>query len=113
LYAKAADGFGSTLRVEPTPGTHSFHLHVNRRQTIQQVFKAYGIDPAIDDSVPATIVRFDVDDVTFEQAARTVGMVTNSFYVPLDAHRAVIAKDSPDNRRQFERQDVETVYLPG
>jgi hypothetical protein len=40
-------------------------------------------------------------------------MVTNSFYVPLDAHRAVIAKDSPDNRRQFERQDVETVYLPG
>jgi tetratricopeptide (TPR) repeat protein len=113
LYAKAADGFGSTLRVEPTPGTHSFHLHVNRRQTIQQVFKAYGIDPAIDDSVPATLVRFDVDDVTFEQAARTVGMVTNSFYVPLDAHRAVIAKDSPDNRRQFERQDVETVYLPG
>jgi tetratricopeptide (TPR) repeat protein len=113
LYAKAADGFGSTLRVEPTAGTHSFHLHVNRRQTIQQVFKAYGIDPAIDDSVPATIVRFDVDDVTFEQAARTVGMVTNSFYVPLDAHRAVIAKDSPDNRRQFERQDVETVYLPG
>ena len=113
LYAKAADGFGGALLVKPTPGAHSFHLHVNRRQTIQQVFKAYGIDPAIDDSVPASIVRFDVDDVTFEQAARIVGLVTGSFYVPLDAHRAVVAKDTPENRRQFERLDVETVYLPG
>ncbi len=113
LYSKAADGFGGPLEVAPTPGTHSFHLKVNRRQTLQQVFRAYGIEASIDDSVPASIVRFDVDDVNFQQAARIAGLVTGTFYVPLDAHRVVAAKDTPENRRQFERMETETIYLPG
>jgi general secretion pathway protein D len=40
-------------------------------------------------------------------------MVTASFYVPLDAHRALAARDTKENRQQFTPQEFETVYLPG
>ena len=40
-------------------------------------------------------------------------MVTDSFTVPLDAHRALVAKDTRENRQQFMRQEFETVYLGG
>ncbi len=40
-------------------------------------------------------------------------MVTDSFTVPLDAHRALVAKDTRENRQQFMRQEYETIYLGG
>ena len=47
-------------------------------------------------------------------AARVVlDMVTDSFYVPLDAHHVLVARDTRENRQQFTRQEFETVYLPG
>ena len=62
---------------------------------IQQVFKAYGLESTVDDSVRPTQIRLDLDDAGFEQAARVLGMATNSFYVPLDAHRVLVAVDTP------------------
>ena len=59
------------------------------------------------------MVRLDVDDATFDRRRGSSALVTDSFYVPLDAHRALVARDTPDNRSQFERLDVETIYLPG
>ena len=35
------------------------------------------------------------------------------FNVPLDAHRALVARDTPENRQQWMRLDLETVYLSG
>ncbi len=32
---------------------HSFHLHTDQRQMIEQVFKAYGVKAMLDDSVRA------------------------------------------------------------
>jgi general secretion pathway protein D len=113
IYEQGADTVGASVPLEPTPGMHSFHLHTDQRTAIQQVFKAYGLQPTVDDSVRFVQVRLDIDDASFEQAIRVIGMLTNSFYVPLDAHRVLIARDTPENRQQFERLDLETIYLPG
>jgi len=101
------------MLLEPANEPHSFHLHTDQRQIVQQVFKAYGLEATIDESVRILSVRFDVDNATFADAAKALALVTNTFYVPLDAHRALVAKDTPDLRRQFVRQDFETIYLPG
>jgi Flp pilus assembly secretin CpaC len=113
LYEHGAETIGNELNLEPSAGIHSFHLSTNRRQIIQQVFKAYGIDATIDDSVTAVQARLDLDNVGSAEAVRVVEMVTTSFYVPLDAHRALVARDTRENRQQFTRQELETVYLPG
>jgi len=54
-----------------------------------------------------------MDNAGFEQAARIVGMVTASFYVPLDAHRALAAGDTRENRLKFTPLEFETVYFSG
>jgi general secretion pathway protein D len=99
--------------LEPSSAVHSFHLHTDQRQIVQQVFKGYGLEATIDDSVHIAPIHFDLDNATFAEAARALALVTHTFYVPLDAHRALIAHDTADNRRQLVREDFETVYLPG
>jgi general secretion pathway protein D len=113
LYSQTADAIGGPVELAPAPGVHSFHLRTDARQTIQQVFKAYGLDATLDESVRASAVRLDLDDASFEVATRMLGLLSNSFYIPLDAHRALVARDTPENRLRFMRQDLETIYLPG
>ena len=104
---------GGDIPLEPSAGKHSFHMRIDQRLAIQQVFKAYGLEATVDDSVRPTQVRLDMDDATFAEAARALGLLTNSFYVPLDAHRVLVARDTLENRQQYTRQELETIYLPG
>ena len=104
---------GGIEHLAPTDGMRSFHVHAAQRQVIQQVFRAWGIEPAIDDSVRGNVVRLDLDNATFAQAARAVSMVTNTFFVAIDPHRAVVARDTRDLRQQFTREGVETIPLSG
>ena len=112
-YEESSTTLGETPELAPTATLQSFHLRAEQRQMIQQVFKAYGLQATVDDSVRATQVRLDLDNVSFEVAARILGLVTTTFYVPLDEHRALVAHDTRENRTQFLRQDLETVYLSG
>jgi len=113
LYQGSADSIRDPDPVLFAPTPHSFHTRSDARQIIEQVFQAYGVKSMIDDSVRSRTVRIDLDDVTFEQAARIVGMLTKTFYVPLDAHHVLVASDTRENRLKFERQETETLYLSG
>ena len=113
IYEKGVQTASEAVELEPVAGVHSFHLRADARQIIQQVFKAYGINVTVDDSVRAVSTRLDMDNAGFEQAARIAGMVTSSFYVPLDAHRALVAGNTRENRQRFTPLEIETVYFSG
>ena len=113
LYEEKANTVSDSVPLAPASGLRSFHIKSGQRQVIQQVFKAFGIDATADDSLQSTPTRFDIDDVGFDKATRALSMVTDSFYVPIDAHRVLVARDTPANRREFTRQEMETVYLSG
>ena len=66
-----------------------------------------------DDSLSPKTVRFDADDVDYDQAAQMVSLVTDSFTVPLDPVRVLAAKDTKENRTKYVRLSVETIRLPG
>ena len=103
---------GEDVELAPAAGVRSFHLHTDQRQIIQQVFKAYGIDATVDQSVrtlhPPGCGRRqfraggahpgDDDGFLFRAAGR--------------ASRAGGARHK-ENRQQFIRQEFETVYLSG
>jgi type II secretory pathway component GspD/PulD (secretin) len=113
VYEAKAGEAAESVVLKPAAGLHSFHLRADQRQIIKQVFKAYGIEATVDESVRTIITRLDVDNVSFERATRILGMLTGSFYVPLDARRALVLRDTKDNRQQFTRLEYETVYLSG
>jgi general secretion pathway protein D len=105
--------FGGFDHLAPTPGVHSFHVRGSQRQIIQQVYRSWGIDATVDDSIRGNVVRLDLDDADFTDAVRVVSMLTESFYVPVDPHRALVARDTRDLRQQYTRNGVETVPLSG
>ncbi len=113
LYEQDVDSLAPAPVLEPIAGIHSFHLKTDRRTVIQTVYRSFGIEASVDQSVTGAPVRFDMDDATFAQATQAVNMATDSFTVPLDAHRALVARDTRENRQQYMREEFETVYLGG
>jgi general secretion pathway protein D len=104
---------GELERLEPQPGPRSFHFHTNQRSIIQDVFRAYGISAMLDESVRGQAARFDVDDATFGEAVHALSLATKTFYETIDPHRVVVALDTRENRANFTRNGLETVYLAG
>ncbi len=113
LYGDTGNDLGAVPTLAPLPTTFSFHLHSDQIQVLKQVFNSFGIQPMFDASVTGASVRFDIDDAPFAEAGQLVGLATKTFFVPLDPHRVLIARDTRENRRQFERQEAETLYVPG
>ncbi len=113
LYGETGSGLGDVDALSPSAGVHSFHIRMDAIQAIRHVFQAYGITAMLDDSVSNRTARLDVDDASFEEAMRVLALVTGTFYVPLDAHRVLVAKDTRTLREQYTRQEMETLYLPG
>jgi Flp pilus assembly secretin CpaC len=113
LYAHGAGDLAREPELLAAPGRHTFHAHGDTRQITQQVFQAFGVTAMLDDSVRAVLVHVDLDDVTFDEATRVLGMLTHSFYVPLDAHHVLVANDTKENRIKYTRLFMETIYLSG
>ncbi len=101
------------IELQPKAVRRSFHLHTSARELANNVLPAYGIQATLDDSVSAQQVHYDVDDADFATAQRTLELATGTFFVPLDPGRVLVAKDTKANRDKFEREAMETVYLPG
>jgi type II secretory pathway component GspD/PulD (secretin) len=56
-------------------------------------------------------VRFDVQDVDFYTAMKLAGQVTKTFWAPLSKVQAIVANDSQEMRRQYERLSMRTFYV--
>ena len=52
-------------------------------------------------------------NVASSMSKRTRSLRTLSFYVPIDAHRVLLARDSNANRMQYERNVVDSISLSG
>jgi general secretion pathway protein D len=97
----------------PDSGAKDFHLHANEQDVVKQVLSSYGIRAVFDDSVQQEIVRFDLDQASYQQAVPVLFDMTHLFAVPLDSRSVFLAKDTPENRQRLERQLQETIYIPG
>jgi general secretion pathway protein D len=105
--------YAPAIELTPKPGTQSFHLRSTEQEVLRQVLVAYGIRMVDDGSLATKSIRFDADDVDFAQAAHLLNLTTDSFMVPLDPIRVMVAKESKDNHEKYDRLSVETVRLPG
>ena len=113
LLNPVGDNTAPPITLAPSPGRHSFHLLLPAADILRQVFGAYGITPTIDSSVGKERVPFDADGVDYRQAQQMLTLATNTFLVPLDPSRVLLALDTKENRSKYERLTIETVYLPG
>jgi general secretion pathway protein D len=101
------------IRVNPGTNLASFHFRGDSRELLSTIALAYGISAQVEDSVTSRRVTFDTDDVDFFRAMSLAGQITKSFWTPLDQKQILIAADTAENHRQFDRMALKTFYVPG
>jgi general secretion pathway protein D len=105
--------FAPAIELTPKPGKQSFHIKGTEQDVLRRVLEAYGVRMVDDGSLSTQTVRLDADDVDFNQAAHLASLVTNSFFVPLDPVRVMVAKENKANHDKYDRLSLETIRLPG
>jgi hypothetical protein len=110
LPAPLADS--TEIRLDPIASRATFHFTGDVRSLFSQLGAAYSISVQFDDSVPSRQVRFNVDDVEFFTALKLACQVSKTMWAPLDTHQLLIAADSPENHKQYDRMSLRTFILP-
>jgi len=100
------------LHVTPKDTQQTFHFRGDARSLLTDVAKAYGITATFDDSVVSRRVRFDVDNVDYFTAMNLACDVTKTFWSSLGDSQILVAADTPDNHRMFDRMVMRSFYLP-
>jgi general secretion pathway protein D len=101
------------LQVSPNQVRVDFHYRGDSRGLLTQVTAAFGVTVVFDDSVVSRPVRFDVGDVDFYSAMRAACQVTHTFWTSMAEKQILLASDTPENHRLFDRMALRTFYLPG
>ena len=101
------------VRVVPDPALHEFHFRGDSHALLTQVAGAFGVTAEFDESVQTRRVHFDIESVDFYAAMRAACDVTGAFWVPLSEKEIYLARDNPENHRQFDHMGLRTFYLPG
>jgi general secretion pathway protein D len=101
------------IRLVPNVNHASFHFRGDSRELLTTIATSYGISAQVEDSVTSRRVTFDIDDVDFYQAMLAAAPVTKTFWTPLDEKHMLVAADTLDNRRQYERLAMRTFFIPG
>ena len=101
------------IQLAPGHNLASFHFRGDSKELISTIARSYGLSAQVEDSVQSRRVSFDIDNVDFFKAMETVSAVTKTFWSPLADKQILVAADTPENRRQFERMAMRTFYIPG
>lgn len=103
----------SEIHLRPKSEVATFHYRGDVRGLFTELASAYGVTAEFDDSVQPMTVRFYVDDVDFFTALNLACRVSNTMWSPLDTHQLLIAKNTPENHKQFDRMSLATFAVPG
>ena len=99
------------LHVLPNAARHAFHFRGDSHQLLVEIANTFGIAAELDESVQSRRVHFDLDEADFYTAMKAANDVTGTFWTPLAEKQIFVAKDSPENRRLFERMAMRTFVL--
>ena len=100
------------IRAVPNEGVQTFHLRGDSRTLIPQIAAAYGVSTILEDTVASRHVRFDVENVDFYEAMRLMGTVTKTFWAPLGPKQILVAQDTLENHKQYDRMGLKTFFIP-
>ena len=100
------------IRLQPKKDLGTFNFRGDVHGLFDAIASAYGIKAQYDESVVNRQVSFNVDNVDFFTALRLACDVSKTMWAPLDPHQMLIAEDTPQNHKDFDRMSLRTFVLP-
>jgi general secretion pathway protein D len=99
------------INITPTPGNKSIHVRGDTRAVYTQIGQVFNVAITFDNGLIAKSLRFDLDDVDFYTAMSLAAKMTRTFWAPVSSRQIMVATDTPELRRQYERLSLRTFYL--
>jgi general secretion pathway protein D len=100
------------IHIEPKQELATFHYEGDVRGLFTELASAYGVSVEFDDSVATRRVHFYVDDVDFLTAVNLACKVSKTMWTALSQHQMLIAANTPDNHKHFDRMSLATFVIP-
>src|SRR5215813_7106485 len=99
------------INLQPAAGKKSFHYQGDTRALYTQIGTAFGISMQFDQGMNSRNLRFDMENADFYTAMRLVGKMSKTFWAPVSSHEAIVANDTQEMRKQYERLTLRTFYV--
>lgn len=81
------------------------------KQIYRALGKAFGINVLFDPKLRDQEIAIELNDVTAQNALETLMRPVGHFYKVIDESSIIIADDTPQNRRTYEDQVIQTFFL--
>lgn len=95
------------------PERLDFDLQGDSKAIFEKVAKAFGLDCVFDGEYqPARNFRFRMQQADYREALHALEAATGSFIVPLASRLFLVAKDTPQKRREIEPYASVSIPLP-
>jgi len=95
----------------PQPSRQDLVYRGDARGLYELIGRTFGIKVGFDQSFSSRQVRFDVESVDFAKAMELADMVSKSMWVPLSENQVLVAADTAENHRQFDRMSLRSFYV--
>ncbi|MFW6128963.1 MAG: secretin N-terminal domain-containing protein [Candidatus Aminicenantaceae bacterium] len=90
-------------------------LKLFRKTGLLSIFRALGksegVNIIFDETFQDIPMSFDFEDMTFEEALKSLCIASNNFYRVVDESTIIVAPDKPAMREKYELKAVKTFYL--
>ena len=109
--APSLPAIGPLLALQPRPVRRAWNLRGDPHALFLALGAFYGIQFEFEDAVPRDRARFRLEEADFSTAVRVLAAVTGTIVAPLSERVAVVAPDTLQNRKQFERQVLQHLVV--
>jgi hypothetical protein len=100
----------SVLRI-PTPPRISLDVMDNTRAIYEALAKEAGLNISVGRNFPNRTTSFRAENMDFFDALDSLSLQSRSLWQPIDANTIQVLEDTQQNRRDFELQQFEIIYL--
>lgn len=99
------------IELAPARAKGNIHVRGDTRTVYTEIGRAFNVSVQFDQALSVRPMRFDLDDVDFYTAMRLAGKMSRTFWAPVSSHEVIVAADTQELRRQYERLSMRTFYL--
>ena len=99
------------IDLEPKNTLADIHLGGDTRSVYTQLGRIFGITFRFDEALSSRPLRLDLDKVDFYTVMYVTGKMSKTFWTPVSKQEALVATDTEEMRKQYERKSVRTLYV--
>jgi len=99
------------INLHPTPGKKNLRIQGDARIVYGQIGQLFGISMQFDQTLNSRPIKLALDNVDFYTATAIAGKMLKTFWAPIANDEAIVANDTQDNRRIYERMSLRTFYV--